>query len=200
MKLLFLRYPTHHAPMRPHGLILLLVGLPIIIFLIALFGYYFQWFSGGMRNQGSLLTPPVTWQQEQWRTQSRMPLTPQKWHLLVLAESCEDPFCIALLRRLRSIHEAIGGTSFRVERVLLLPHVSVSSITNLQQNFPHLRVLSAMPAAFQSFTASVASSIEMPLVLIMDPLGNVILHYAHNQVDRPLLLDLKRLLAVSRVG
>ena len=37
-------------------------------------------------------------------------------------------------------------------------------------------------------------------VYIVDPLGNVVLRYSHEQVGKPLLDDLKHLLKVSQIG
>ena len=45
-----------------------------------------------------------------------------------------------------------------------------------------------------------ALGVLTPGVYIVDPLGNVVLRYSHEQVGKPLLDDLKHLLKVSQIG
>ena len=176
--------------MRSFGILLL---LPLLGLLAAIAAYSFGWLAPQGSNNGELLAPVEQWQADAWQQLHGAEPEAEKWRLVLAAGLCSAD-CVQALEQLRAVHDLVGGASFRVERWLLLP-ADASLAPGLAEQFPYLRAYRARAA-----TSAPPPLGTKPRAYVIDPLGNVILRYSSEQIGKPMLEDVKRLIKVSRIG
>ena len=173
------------------SLILILV-LPAAVLLAAVLAYRFELFAPAVKNQGELLAEPVNLVEAQLKRLAGTEAEASNWRLMLLHNNCPAA-CFEDLHQLRTVHDLTSGVSFRVERWLIVTDAQALPLEQLQQQFPYLRV-------YQPKAASQVQQLTPNHAYIIDPLGNVILRYSIEQISKPMLQDLKRLIKISRVG
>ena len=141
-------------------------------------------------NNGTFITPPLTLDDKlHFDTGTR-----GRWTLVYKTTGDCDDICEKALIDIRQIRLATGREIDRIERLLITDEAP----TNHQ-----LIINSANVTDFDSadvpFNAAVGELANDKLY-IMDPLGNVILHYAPAPDRKAFLADLKKLLKASRIG
>ena len=109
------------------------------------------------------------------------------WWLVVVTNDGCTAACQAAVHQLRQLHILLGRDSARVKRSLVALGGSTPE-PSLASTYPEL-------VWFTGDTRALRSGIY-----IVDPLGNLVLHYEYGDAGKPVLDDLKQLLKVSHVG
>lgn len=149
--------------------------------------------AGAQVSDSSIATPP-----------SAKPEQFAKWRLLLAGVAACSEQCEALLHTARQVHMSTGRELERVQRVFLaLPEHGLP--VQLQQRYPALVVAKSEPAALarQLRSASAQGHQVDPqawALWLVDPLGNIVLHYGAKHDGYDVLADLKKLLKLSKIG
>lgn len=156
---------------------------PVILAWLALTG---NWFNKGVTNQGQLLNPGLTLASLGIASEQLQP----GWQLIAVLPACQKQRCEHLLYVLEQSHKALGKEQQRVAMTVL----SGGALP--------------LPAGARQLPLPAGLKDEaVPSLLIADPLGNLVLRY-ENFADRDsaiaegrkVLLDLRKLLKLSKVG
>jgi len=100
------------------------------------------------------------------------------WQLILSYAKCDTAACVDWKKTLPNLHTALGREQDRVQWHLLSGH----------------------PAEHTSMLVSRQIESIGSAVWVADPLGNLVMRYSLEQPPRELLLDLKRMLKVSKIG
>ena len=186
--------------------IILLSAAPIVVAAYMYFGNV--WVPAGTTNKGSFIIPPVSSELINVdKIHTEEPGFQQldghrKWIILLLADSVCDQRCERSLYMSRQVNTALGKDANRVGR-LLLQTKQDSKLNSLLGEHPQLIVRQISQNQVEDLIEAVAmhdlllDSFDM---LLIDPLGNIMMHYKSEQDGKDLLEDLKRLLKVSKIG
>lgn len=148
----------------------------------------------GGHSHGTLILPPPSLGRDLFR----LPDQPARWTLLyhARAEAC-DLDCEATLFMMRQVHQSLGSKRNRTQILILLEHAGLHENyapvlerfrpdqVQVSPEHPDLRALDSLPG---------------DTLFIVDPLGNLLMRYDGRSTSKGILSDLKRLLAVSRIG
>jgi hypothetical protein len=158
------------------------VGGAYVLFLLA--GEGGLW---GTSNKGAFVDPPVTVADLGLRRRGGEAFEPGRtWWLWVVPQGeCGDA-CRNALHQLRQLHVLLNRDSARVRRALVTERADAEAA--LVEHYPRLELLSGNLAALDRG------------IYVVDPLGNLVFHYALEDAGGPVLDDLKRLLKVSQIG
>lgn len=184
--------PTPNKSNRRSLLLLLTVFiLPVLLAKLALDN---QWLALGVTNQGKLLEQPLTLNDlgideadlaKQWLIIYRLPKT------------CSDS-CLHSIETVHNSYVVLGKDMPRVTPVLLKENV-FSAEQSKQLAKSQWKILALTP--------TMNNLLEVPQVLIADPLGNIILRHsipekAQQQAlfGKAIITDMKKLLKYSKVG
>jgi hypothetical protein len=168
--------------------------VPIVLAKLALEN---DWFNRGASNLGELISPPLDMSILQ--TSSDEP----KWRILYLLPGTCDVRCENAIYSLAQVHKALGVESSRVQPIVIRTELSqASEIQSLQKNTNITLLKSNVESVKQVFKDQ-----STDVIFVADTLNNVILRYSlytdpQEAVlhSRDILLDLKRLLKLSRIG
>lgn len=126
-----------------------------------------------------------------------------KWWLVYVGpQKCYEE-CQSILYNLRQLHVALGKDSSRVERLFISHPDCPSALCEvfLAENYPDLLRVKLKPLDFDKlFFVSSPDRETLGEIYIIDPLGNVMMHYSPEIEPKGILSDLKRLLRVSKIG
>ncbi len=190
---------------RRMALLLFAIGFGPLI--VATVMYYTGWMNPtGHSNHGQLIQPPAPLAELQLQGADGVPLAdrfgPQledpEWMLMVVAENC-GPGCEDLLYRTRQVNIALGKNANRVNRSAWLGEVSDDLAERWPSEYLSMERLSLANEAEPSWPAGVDPS-QQPRILVVDPFGNIIMHYGSEHTGKQMLNDLKHLLKISQIG
>ncbi|RUO78661.1 hypothetical protein [Pseudidiomarina taiwanensis] len=149
-----------------------------------------HWYQGAATNQGIMLVPPV----ELGELKQGLP---EGWVVLLPQTGACGLACQQGLYAINQLDVALGKESGRVSPVFLTP-------TPTEHDLSQTPVVKAVADAELS---QPFASLPADQIFIIDPLGNVILHYPLHQDEeamrmeaKSVLSDLRKLLKLSRVG
>ena len=174
------------------GLVLAFAG-PLIASIVLYHNPQLRGDVGG-DSHGSLVLPP----QPLDRDLFRLPDQPPRWTLLYHAQAATcDLDCEATLFMMRQVHQSLGSKRNRTQILILLGH------TELQA--PYAEVLKRfrpdqVRISPESLGINALDDQPHDTLFLVDPLGNLLMHYDNRSTSRGILRDLKRLLAASRIG
>ena len=168
--------------------------VPVVLAKLALDN---DWFNRGATNYGELITPPLDMSVLQ--TSGADP----KWGIVYLLPANCDARCENAIFSLSQVHKALGVESTRVESIVISTELSeVGKIQSLQEN-AHIKLLKSNTKSVKQVFQDQSTDV----IFVADTLNNVILRYSlyTDQKDavlhsRDILLDLKKLLKLSRIG
>jgi hypothetical protein len=175
--------------------LLLLLGITVISVLGASLLFQSARSGGvwGTTNKGTFVQPPVVVADLRIRDEPGSLLTGTgNWWVWVVpqGECVED--CRHALHQLRQLHVLLHRDAGRVRRALVEEGAGGAEAelrhADLIQLYPELALLSGE-------VTTLARGIY-----IVDPIGNLVLHYRMEDAGKPVLEDLKRLLKVSQIG
>lgn len=193
--------------------------LPLLLIVLVIIGpLLFAWFlvkraevyEFKKSNHGDLIRSPPNIQKIAFydlKTQTALPgktLLGRWWLVYIGPRQCYQE-CQSTLYNLKQIQIALGKEASRVDRLFIAPPECPAALCEsyLSEFYPDLTRVTLSNADFnQTFALSASSQTADTLgqIYIIDPLGNIILHYSPEDEPRGILSDLKRLLKVSRIG
>lgn len=171
-------------------LLLMAIAFAPLLVAYATFFYFPEVIPKGTTNNGELIQPPF-----QAEALAADLAQQPSWTLLHLGASSCPTDCQQALYLSRQVVAGLGKDSDRVARLLLTPTPLAPAFTAfIAKEHPSLqvRLLNTSPLE--------AISTTRPLILLMDPNGNILLHYNLETAGKPLLEDLKHLLRLSKIG
>ena len=178
--------PTPDQPNRGRRQLIIIMTIA----LISLGGSYLLFFVAsqgngwGTTNHGAFVQPHTTTEQLGWVIHS----DDRNWRLWVVAEDDCDNECAGKVKDLRALHILLSAEAGRVRRALTLLQGGSQDVV-LPEPFPKLERVDL-------HTASEIAEV----VYIVDPNGNLVLHYEMARNPKHILEDLKKLLKISQIG
>ena len=145
-------------------------------------------------SHGNLILPPRPLAPTLFQDPGQAP----RWTLLyrAQADACSLD-CEAALFMMRQVRESLGSKRHRTQLLVLLERDELrGGYAAVLQHFAPDRVRT-QPA---SFDPAPFADLPRDTLFLVDPLGNLLMHYGSRTASRGLLKDLKRLLAASRIG
>jgi hypothetical protein len=141
----------------------------------------------GTTNKGTFVDPPVHISDlELVDANGIAPSGAETWWLWVVREEPCNVACLDAMHQLRQLHILLHREADRVRRALVTP--GPVDPGELDELYPDLAFLTGRVEGLA------------PGIYIVDPLGNLVLHYPLEAAGKPVLEDLKRLLKVSQIG
>lgn len=190
---------------RRMALLLFAVGFGPMILATVL--YYTGWMNPtDQSNHGELVQPPA--QLSELRLQGAdgseladrfgPQLKDPEWMLMVVAENCRAT-CEELLYQVRQVNIALGKNAARVNRSAWFGNINANLTARLDNEYSSMEKLGIADGTEPSWPAGVDPSRE-PRILLVDPFGNIIMHYGSEHTGKQMLNDLKHLLKISQIG
>lgn len=169
--------------------ILLVSVVPLIL---AILMYFMQWGVPSNRtNNGLLISPPAQWQDlnAQLMSEANYDDSNANWTLLVQLNGACDEACNTNLYTLRQVHLALGKEAHRVKRSLIVS--SQNGMEPIITEYPNMQLVQVSNPEILS---------QGDGIYVVDPLGNIMMFYAFEQIGKPMLKDIKKLLRTSNIG
>ncbi|WP_169449983.1 hypothetical protein [Marinobacter orientalis] len=190
---------------RRTALLLFAIGFGPMIF--ATIMYYTGWLNPtGHSNNGELIQPPAPVGQMQMEGADGEPLADRfgpeasdpEWMMMVVSGDCTAN-CEELLYRARQVNIALGKNANRVNRSAWLGSVPEDLSARWDEEYRSMERLSIAGDESPRWPPGISPDQE-PRILLVDPFGNVILHYGTEHTGKDMLKDLKHLLKLSQIG
>ncbi|MCL7942687.1 hypothetical protein [Marinobacter sp. ATCH36] len=190
---------------RRTALLLFAIGFGPMVF--ATIMYYTGWLNPtGHSNNGELIQPPAPLSQIQLEGANGKPLADRfgpeasdpEWMMVVVSGNCAAD-CEELLYRARQVNIALGKNANRVNRSAWLGSVSDDLTARWDAEYRSMERLSISGEGTAQWPAGISPEQE-PRILLVDPFGNVIMHYGNEHTGKDMLKDLKHLLKLSQIG
>lgn len=168
-----------------------ITAVPLIIAMIM---YFNLWgVPQGRTNFGELLLPPEQLHQTQlvdaagkaWSQEE----ADKRWLMVYVAGPECAQSCMEATYLLRQINIALGKEAHRVSRIM---------VSQQAQNDPKIAL--DYPALLQLRSRAPEFFVAGQGIYLVDPLGNIMMHYGVEFVGKELLKDLKKLLKTSNIG
>ena len=146
-----------------------------------------------VRSYGTLILPPRPLARDLFRAADQS----TRWSLLYRAQASSCTLeCEASLFMMRQVHRSLGNKQTRVQTLILFENPEhQDAYRKVLQRAPSIRALRPNALKWSQFDGLPADAL-----FIVDPLGNLLMHYGPDSTSRDLLKDLKRLLTASRIG
>lgn len=170
-----------------------LIGV-VLAFLIPVIGAKLvldqNWYNGAVTNKGTMLVPPL-------ELKELNTLLPEGWRVALRDDGNCSNACVQALYAMNQLDIALGKETDRVAPLLISANSSQLDLTQVP-----------LVTAIEN-TALAQALLDVPAhhLMIIDPLGNVVLHYptyADEEKMRAeaknLLADLRTLLKLSKIG
>lgn len=128
-----------------------------------------------------------------------------KWWLVYVGPNKCHQECQNTFYNMRQVRTALGKNANRVER-LFIPHPNCpQDVCELYLNeyYPDMARAKIDPADFKKTFGTISQPLEREIVgelYLIDPNGNIMMHYAADNEPKEILSDMKRLLKVSKIG
>ena len=188
---------TAHNKSNGRRTLLILAVVFIVPIVLAKLALENDWFNRAASNLGELITPPLDMSALQGASDE------PKWRILYLLPEVCDARCENAIYSLSQVHKALGVESTRVEPVVISTELSqADEIQSLQKN-TNIKLLKSNAESVKQVFKDQSTDV----IFVADTLNNVILRYSlyTDQQEavlhsRDILLDLKRLLKLSRIG
>ncbi len=190
---------------RRTALLLFAIGFGPMVFATIMF--YTGWLNpSGHSNNGTLIDPVVPVQALNLETQSGKPLADRfgpeqaepQWLLLVASGDC-NAACEELLYLARQVNIALGKNASRVARAAVLGSVPADLDARWQTDYRLMERLVPASGQTPAWPEGINPKSE-PRILLVDPFGNLMMHYGTGHTGKELLKDLKHLLKISQIG
>ncbi|MBW0148163.1 hypothetical protein KXD86_11655 [Marinobacter sp. CAU 1620] len=190
---------------RRTAVLLFAIGFGPMIFATIMF--YTGWLNpAGHTNNGTLIQPVVPVETLNLQTGAGNPLAERfgpdtaepQWMLMVVAGEC-DSACEELLYLARQVNIALGKNANRVSRAAVLGNVPGDLSSRWQKEYSLMERLKPASGTSPDWPAGIDPEAE-PRILLVDPFGNLMMHYGADNTGKQMLEDLKHLLKISQIG
>ena len=126
----------------------------------------------------------------------------RKWMLVhfindACLESCADLIYVA-----RQVNVLLARQQTRVKRYIAAPIEVKPMLENFFTTYQDLNFIEVkdQSTTIQEFKKNGIDPFAQPNMFVIDPIGNIILHYSGEVDGKKLLADLKKLLGASKIG
>lgn len=170
----------------------------------------FLWRPTGTINQGELIKPPRAITNHSLFKTTGEPFSFSElqgdWSLVYIGGQQCSELCDNELYRMNRVRLTQGKAAYRVRSLYIMPRsVTVDEISQRLKAHVGVSVLQAESATMKSltkeFSVDDAQAVEQQhRIYIVDPQGNLMMHYHADFDPAGIRRDLKRLLKVSQVG
>lgn len=163
-----------------------------------------------LSNHGELITPPSRFTElSLTNLDNQQPMSSDellgKWWILYVGPSKCYQECQNILYNMRQIKVALGKNSNRVERIFI-PHpqcpINVCE-QYLSEFYPDMLRVKLQTQPFEALFKENSGYNHNEIIgdiFIIDPQGNMMMHYSPEQDPQDILKDLKKLLRASKIG
>jgi len=184
---------------------LLIFLTPIIVITVSTVWYYSGYGPEEKVNYGRLLSDPIdvgTLDLELDYQNLNVDSMERKWMLVhfindACLESCADLIYIA-----RQVNVLLARQQTRVKRYIAAPIEVKPKLENFFTTYQDLNFIEVkdQSTTIQEFKKNGIDPFAQPNMFVIDPIGNIILHYSGEVDGKKLLADLKKLLGASKIG
>ncbi|WP_228257368.1 hypothetical protein [Marinobacter sp. NP-4(2019)] len=190
---------------RRTALLLFAIGFGPMVF--ATIMYYTGWLNpAGHTNNGELVQPVLPVTELRLQTADGQPLASRfgperadaEWMMTVVAGKCTED-CENLLYLARQVNIALGKNADRLSRAAFIADVPSGLEARWADEYSAVERLQRQGDKAPAWPAGVQPDRE-PRILLVDPFGNVMMHYGNEHTGKDMLKDLKHLLKLSQIG
>ena len=184
---------------------LLIFLTPIIVITVSTVWYYSGYGPEEKVNYGRLLSDPIdvgTLDLELDYQNLNVDSMERKWMLVhfindACLESCADLIYVA-----RQVNVLLARQQTRVKRYIAAPIEVKPKLENFFTTYQDLNFIEVkdQSATIREFKKNGIDPFTQPNMFVIDPIGNIILHYSGEVDGKKLLADLKKLLGASKIG
>ena len=184
---------------------LLIFLTPIIVITVSTVWYYSGYGPEEKVNYGRLLSDPIdvgTLDLELDYQNLNVDSMERKWMLVhfindACLESCADLIYVA-----RQVNVLLARQQTRVKRYIAAPIEVKPMLENFFTTYQDLNFIEVkdQSTTIQEFKKNGIDPFAQPNMFVIDPIGNIILHYSGEVDGKKLLADLKKLLGASKIG
>ena len=184
---------------------LLIFLTPIIVITVSTVWYYSGYGPEEKVNYGRLLSDPIdvgTLDLELDYQNLNVDSMERKWMLVhfindACLESCADLIYVA-----RQVNVLLARQQTRVKRYIAAPIEVKPKLENFFTTYQDLNFIEVkdQSTTIQEFKKNGIDPFAQPNMFVIDPIGNIILHYSGEVDGKKLLADLKKLLGASKIG
>ena len=184
---------------------LLIFLTPIIVITVSTVWYYSGYGPEEKVNYGRLLSDPIdvgTLNLELDYQNLNVDSMERKWMLVhfindACLESCADLIYVA-----RQVNVLLARQQTRVKRYIAAPIEVKPKLENFFTTYQDLNFIEVkdQSTTIQEFQKNGIDPFAQPNMFVIDPIGNIILHYSGEVDGKKLLADLKKLLGASKIG
>jgi hypothetical protein len=184
---------------------LLIFLTPIIVITVSTVWYYSGYGPEEKVNYGRLLSDPIdvgTLDLELDYQNLNVDSMERKWMLVhfindACLESCADLIYVA-----RQVNVLLARQQTRVKRYIAAPIEVKPKLENFFTTYQDLNFIEIKDqfTTIEEFKKNGIDPFAQPNMFVIDPIGNIILHYSGEVDGKKLLADLKKLLGASKIG
>ena len=184
---------------------LLIFLTPIIVITVSTVWYYSGYGPEEKVNYGRLISDPIdvgTLDLELDYQNLNVDSMERKWMLVhfindACLESCADLIYVA-----RQVNVLLARQQTRVKRYIAAPIEVKPKLENFFTTYQDLNFIEVKDQSktIQEFKKNGIDPFAQPNMFVIDPIGNIILHYFGEVDGKKLLADLKKLLGASKIG
>ncbi|MFT7228331.1 MAG: cytochrome oxidase Cu insertion factor (SCO1/SenC/PrrC family) [Methylophilaceae bacterium] len=182
---------------------LLLVLVFVLPFTIALTLHLLDIRPSG-KSFGHLITPVVALEIPTFNDAKDVRFSGEQWskiwNIVMVAEAGCNKACEQNVDKLNRVQRSLNKEKHRVQRILILKNTfDAEKISQLQEKFPQLIVLTVEEASQEQFIATFEQVAPQGSIYLVDPLNNLMMHYPDVE-SKELRSDVMRLLKNSWGG
>lgn len=199
--------PTPDQVRRGRRMAVLLFVIGFGPMIVATIMFYTGWLNpGDYSNNGELIMPAVPVEQLNLEGADGQPLAERfgpetedsDWMLMVVADHCAEE-CEQLLYLARQVNIALGKNANRVDRAAYLGSMSEGLGQRWQDEYSSMERLMRAGEGESQWPENINPA-GQPRILLVDPFGNVMMHFGSEHSGGDMLEDLKHLLKLSQIG
>ena len=184
---------------------LLIFLTPIIVITVSTVWYYSGYGPEEKVNYGRLLSEPIdvgTLDLELDYQNLNVDSMERKWMLVhFINDACLES-CANLIYVARQVNVLLARQQTRVKRYIAAPLKVKPKLENFFTTYQDLNFIEIKDQSktVREFKKSGIDPFAQPNMFVIDPIGNIILHYSGEVDGKKLLADLKKLLGASKIG
>ena len=184
---------------------LLIFLTPIVVITVSTIWYYSGYGPEERVNYGLLLANPIDIGDLDLELDYQyldVDSMERKWMLVhFINDTCLES-CADLIYVTRQVNVLLARQQTRVKRYIAAPIEIKSSLENFFSTYQDLNYIEVKNESLiiKAFEPNKIDPFAQPNMFVIDPIGNIILHYSGEVDGKKLLTDLKKLLGASKIG
>ena len=184
---------------------LLIFLTPIVVITVSTIWYYSGYGPEERVNYGLLLSDPIDIGDLDLELDYQyldVDSMERKWMLVhFINDTCLES-CADLIYVTRQVNVLLARQQTRVKRYIAAPIALKPSLENFFSTYQDLNYIEIKDESriMKAFELNNIDPFDQPNMVVIDPIGNIILHYSGEVDGKKLLTDLKKLLGASKIG